>query len=205
VRNIEDGGVINSGSSTSSSGSDSDDADSDASSGGGLQDELQLHGEEAGGGSQGPGGWAVTLEGLNLDNVGVLEVVQASLQLSCSRCSSSTTVLLTAHGGSCVSGTQVGSTAAAGGGAGWGAAAGRATSSNSSRAFEWGGSCGLCHQELSVLLRPRFVHEGSNVLAGLKAVGCSPLDLLPSVYGATCVECDAVGALRGLQVREGSS
>ncbi|WIA08276.1 hypothetical protein OEZ85_007719 [Tetradesmus obliquus] len=30
--------------------------------------------------------------------------------------------------------------------------------------------------------------------------GCRPLDLLPSVYGATCGDCDAVGALRALQV-----
>ncbi|KAF6263125.1 hypothetical protein COO60DRAFT_1458231 [Scenedesmus sp. NREL 46B-D3] len=53
---------------------------------------------------------------------------------------------------------------------------------------------------VDVLLRPRFVHEGSNVLAGLRLQGCRPLDLLPSVYGATCADCDAVGALRALQV-----
>jgi hypothetical protein len=63
----------------------------------------------------------------------------------------------------------------------------------------------VCSQDLSVLLRPRFVHEGSNVLAGLKLQGCRPLDLLPSVYGATCADCDAVGALRALQVRGAES
>jgi hypothetical protein len=152
------------------------------------------------------------LEGLKLDNVGVVEVVQAALHLSCSRCNSSTTVLLTAQGGSTTSTTSAAAAAAGGGGGGGtpggtpaaaAAAAAAATGSKggSSRAFEWSGSCSVCQQLLSVLLRPRFVHEGSNVLAGLKAVGCVPLDLLPSVYGATCADCDAVGALRGLQVR----
>jgi hypothetical protein len=185
-------------------------------------DEIKLHGG-AGAGAEGPGGWAVTLEGLKLDNVGVLEVVTASLQLGCSRCSSSTTVQLTAQGGSTVStvstvSTAAGSTgegdstaaassssapAAAAGAGGNGRGGGSSSSSRSSRAFEWGGSCGTCQQELHVLLRPRFVHEGSNILAGLKAVGCAPLDLLPSVYGATCADCDAVGALRALQVIAG--
>jgi hypothetical protein len=55
---------------------------------------------------------------------------------------------------------------------------------------------------LSVLLTPRFVHGGSNVLGGLKVHGGQPLDLLPSVFGASCTECDAVGALRGLQVTD---
>jgi hypothetical protein len=186
-------------------------------------DEIKLHGG-AGPGADGPGGWAVTLEGLKLDNVGVLEVVTASLQLGCSRCSSSTTVQLTAQGGSTVSTVSTVSTAAAGStsdaggtaaassgstpaaaaGAGAGGRGGGGSSSTrSSRAFEWGGSCSTCQQELHVLLRPRFVHEGANILAGLKAVGCVPLDLLPSVYGATCADCDAVGALRALQVIAG--
>jgi hypothetical protein len=197
-----------------------DDSSGDESSGGefesseGPEDELQLHG---GGGTEGvsggPGGWAVTLEGLKLDNVGVVEVVQAALQISCTRCSSSTTVLLTAQGSSTVNTAAAAAAVAAAGGGGEvgtpggvlapaAAAAGRSSSSSSSsRAFEWSGSCSVCQQVLSVLLRPRFVHEGSNVLAGLKAGGCSPLDLLSSVYGATCADCDAVGALRGLQVR----
>lgn len=154
----------------------------------------------------------MTLEGLKLDNVGVVEVVTATLQLSCSRCSSSTTVVLTAQGGRRVAGAA-GSSGSGGqgvpGAVSDGSAAPAATAapaalaaggSSSNRAFEWAGSCSTCRQELGVLLRPRFVHEGSNVLAGLKTVGCSPLDLLPSVYGATCADCDAVGALRSLQV-----
>jgi hypothetical protein len=205
-------GSEHSGGSNGSDGSDGSESDSGQSEG--PHDELQLHGGGQGGSSSsgGLGGWAVTLEGLKLDNVGVVEVVNATLQLSCSHCSSSTTVVLTAHGGGRVAG-------AAGNGSASEAAPGPVThggpaaaaavptpaagsSSSSSRAFEWAGSCNTCRQELGVLLRPRFVHEGSNVLAGLKTVGCSPLDLLPSVYGATCADCDAVGALRNLQVGE---
>jgi len=49
--------------------------------------------------------------------------------------------------------------------------------------YAWRGECGVCRQELSVILGPRFVHGSSNVLGGLKVCGCQPLDLLPSVLG----------------------
>jgi hypothetical protein len=147
---------------------------------------------------------------LKLDNIGVLEVVQAQLQLLCSRCDGRFAVMLTAEGGHLAAAATVASSAAAVGSSTppYGTAAAAAStgprfgsSSSNSRAFEWGGACAVCSQDLNVLLRPRFVHEGSNVLAGLKLQGCRPLDLLPSVYGATCADCDAVGALRALQVR----
>jgi hypothetical protein len=180
-------------------------------------DEIQLHGEQQQQGASavgGAGGWALTLPGLQLDNVGVLEVVQAGLQVMCRRCTSSTALLLTAAGGSCTSTAPAPGTAAAGASTSAAAASGSATTttansssggSSKARPFEYVGACSVCRADLAVLLRPRFVHASSNVLAGLKATGCSPRDLLPSVYGATCADCDAVCALRGLQVRRGGA
>jgi hypothetical protein len=206
------GSSLFTGSSASDNSSDSEDYEgSSSSSEDHPEDEVKLHGgsEGAEGSSSSPGGYALTLEGLKLDNIGVLEVVQAQLQLLCSRCDSRFAVVLMAEGGHRAAATAAaGSSAAAAAGSPStqprGAAAAAAInathSSSSSRSFEWCGSCAVCSQGLNVLLRPRFVHEGSNILAGLKLQGCRPLDLLPSVYGATCADCDAVGALRALQV-----
>jgi hypothetical protein len=218
------GGSSRSGSDSSgSSSTDSEDHEGSSSAEDHREDEVKLHGGVEGAEGNNAGGYALALEGLTLDNIGVLEVVQAQLQLLCSRCDVRFAVMLTAEGGhlaaaattasSAASATTAGSTppphaglaAVAAAAASAGARYGGSSSTTSSRAFEWGGACAVCSQDLSVLLRPRFVHEGSNVLAGLKLQGCRPLDLLPSVYGATCADCDAVGALRALQVRAAKS
>eukprot|EP00879_Flechtneria_rotunda_P010286 GHRR01010754.1.p1 GENE.GHRR01010754.1~~GHRR01010754.1.p1 ORF type:complete len:1021 (+),score=491.09 GHRR01010754.1:767-3829(+) len=194
----------------------------DSSEDSNVNDEVQLRGGDETGAAaagSGPGGYALMLEGLKLDDVGVLEVVQAQLQLQCSRCHGRLTVLLTGVGGQLLSGalsstsptaTAADSDVSAAAGstgtppASMPSAAGHNASititTTNKRPYEWCGSCTVCRQQLSVLLRPKFVHESSNVLAGLKVVGCRPLDLLPGVYGVTCSDCDAVGALRGLQI-----
>jgi hypothetical protein len=204
--NSSSSAVSSSGSSQGSGncrGSDeSDDGDGDEHCQ--APDEIQLHGGDAGSEASGAGGWAVTLDGLQLDNVDYLEVVQAVLQLTCSRCGERYSLALTAEGSTRMpaAASSGSSPAAAAGAPPPTAAAPLGTSSSSKpRPFEFSGSCSTCQAELAVLLRPRFVHTSSNVLAGLKAVGCTPLDLLPSLYGASCAECDAVCAMRCLQVR----
>ena len=56
--------------------------------------------------------------------------------------------------------------------------------------------CSRCHQDWSAHLTPRLVHAHSNVLASLRATGCSPLDLLPSLMAAQCSNCSAAASLR---------
>lgn len=67
--------------------------------------------------------------------------------------------------------------------------------------FEALATCSRCSSHMSLLLRPKFVHDASNVLGAVKAEGCSPLDLLPGMYAAQCGDCGSVCTLRGLQVR----
>ena len=56
--------------------------------------------------------------------------------------------------------------------------------------------CPNCHQDWSASLTPRFVHAHSNVLASLRAQGCSPQDVLPSLMAAQCSNCSAAASLR---------
>ena len=56
--------------------------------------------------------------------------------------------------------------------------------------------CSNCHQDWSACLTPRLVHAHSNVLASLRSLGCSPLDLLPSLMAAQCSNCSAAASLR---------
>jgi hypothetical protein len=112
-----------------------------------------------GGGDQHSGGgsaYGIALEGLQLDLIDALEILDANLQISCSRC-----------------GEGLGAGLAPGGGGAGGA-----------RAWEWKGACGKCSAPLWVLLRPKIVHEQNNEIAALKMEGCSPVDLLPSLFAA---------------------
>lgn len=74
--------------------------------------------------------------------------------------------------------------------------------STSHRPFETVTSCEKCKQQLSLLLRPKFVHESTNIIGSLKPQGCVPVDLLPSTFAAQCADCSAVVALRSVQVRQ---
>jgi hypothetical protein len=134
--------------------------------------------------SSGPGGFALQLEGLQLDNIGVLQVHTAQLQVQCTRCSSSVTVSLSAAGAAVTQGT---SSAAA-------------SSSGSSQGFQWAAPCATCQQQQVLQLRPKMVHEMNNTLASCKVAGCRPVDLLPSLMAAQCAECSAVTSLRGVHV-----
>lgn len=53
---------------------------------------------------------------------------------------------------------------------------------------------------MALSLRPRFVHDTSNVLGSIRTDGCSPLDLLRSMYAAQCSDCSCVATMRGVQV-----
>lgn len=52
--------------------------------------------------------------------------------------------------------------------------------------LEWSGECGQCRQAWSVQLVPKVVHERSNLLAVVRAEGCAPVDLLPSMLAGQC-------------------
>lgn len=56
--------------------------------------------------------------------------------------------------------------------------------------------CAKCHQDWFAGLQPRLVHAHSNVLASIRAQGCAPLDLLPSLMAAQCSNCTAAASLR---------
>lgn len=62
--------------------------------------------------------------------------------------------------------------------------------------IEMTAQCSNCHQDWSASLTSRLVHDHSNVLASLRAHGCSPLDLLPSLMAAQCSNCSAAASLR---------
>jgi hypothetical protein len=147
---------------------------------------VGFHAEDAAAAaSSGPGGFALQLEGLQLDNVGVLQVHTAQLQVQCTRCSSSVLVSLSAAGAAVIHDS---SSAAA------------PTGGSSSQGFQWAAPCSTCQQQQVLQLRPKMVHEMNNTLASCKVAGCRPVDLLPSLMAGQCAECSAVTSLRGVQV-----
>ena len=58
------------------------------------------------------------------------------------------------------------------------------------------GHCTRCHQDWWASLVPKLVHAHSNVLARIRAEGCKPVDLLPSLMAAQCGNCSAAASLR---------
>lgn len=93
----------------------------------------------------------LTLDGLDLRDVDALEVLQLSLQVSCTRCG--------ARGELQTGSLSLGARAAA-----------QVTS-----------ACSACHLAWSVGVVPKLVHEQSNVLAAVEAEGCAAVDMLPSL------------------------
>jgi hypothetical protein len=170
-----------SGSSGSSSTSGSQHGGSEAGQSGG-------EGEEGGAPARGGGGGhsaavlplALALEGLQLEGVDAVEVLRLDLQACCARCGATrdlsfatAAVALPSDGG--------------GGGQGAGVLAAAA-------------ECPSCHAEWRVELAPKLVHERSNVLAHVRAAGCAPRDLLPSMLAGQCGRCAASAAFRAAAV-----
>ncbi|KAA6418012.1 MAG: hypothetical protein FRX49_12012 [Trebouxia sp. A1-2] len=116
------------------------------------------------------------LQELSLDNVDALEALKLNIQMVCSRCPATADMAFASDAVS--SGNQQGR----GGG------------------IQVSAQCSNCHQDWSACLTPRLVHAHSNVLASLRSLGCSPLDLLPSLMAAQCSNCSAAASLRNAQV-----
>jgi len=183
------------GSHTSSDRSGSEEEGEESEDEEGAANEIEFHAAGAGGddsaaagaraGKGGTGtapGYAVVLEGLQLDNVLAAEAVRAVFQVVCDRCSHTGEMILSSE--------AVASTPAA-------SSAGSATAT---KPFEAAGACPGCHAPWGLAMRPKFVHEHSNVLCSLKPAGVRPLDLLPSLMAAQCAGCGGVMSLRGVQV-----
>eukprot|EP00798_Chlamydomonas_sp_ICE-L_P031137 gene31137-6276_t len=73
-------------------------------------------------------------------------------------------------------------------------------STNTGSCLEGSIECAKCHVLLGLQVRPRFVHESSNVLCTMRPAACIPLDLLPSMLAAQCGECSSVMVLKNVQV-----
>ncbi|DBB01761.1 hypothetical protein WJX77_006408 [Trebouxia sp. C0004] len=116
------------------------------------------------------------LQELRLDNVDALEALKLSVQMVCTRCPATSDMAFASDAVS--SGSQQGR-----GGS-----------------IQVWAQCSRCHQDWSARLTPRLVHAHSNVLATLCSLGCSPLDLLPSLMAAQCSNCSAAASLRNAQV-----
>lgn len=116
------------------------------------------------------------LQDLRLDNVDALEALKLVIQMVCSRCTATADMAFASD--AVASGNQQG----------------RAGS------IQVSSQCSNCHQDWSASLTPRLVHAHSNVLASLRAQGCSPLDVLPSLMAAQCSNCSAAASLRNTQV-----
>ena len=57
-------------------------------------------------------------------------------------------------------------------------------------------SCAECHQPWRLEIHARLVHASSNVIARVRATGCAPIDLLPSLMAGQCASCSSVAAFR---------
>lgn len=117
----------------------------------------------------------VILDGLELSGTSCLEVLQLTFQVACLRCTQVKAVTFSAPDLSA-------------------AASKRSTCISSS------GMCTRCSQDMCLTLAVHLVHCSSNTLAHLRVQGCSPVDLLPSCFGAQCDSCSALAAMRQVQV-----
>ncbi|GLI68239.1 hypothetical protein VaNZ11_012591 [Volvox africanus] len=156
------------------SGSDED----DGGDGTVVADEIAFSGAAAaaGTGTDLPAAYAVQLEGLQLDNLAAVEVLRANFEVACARCGARDTV-------------TIASSAVASGSGG--------SSSHQATAT---GQCQRCAVAWSIVMRPHFVHATSNSLCVIKPEGCRPVDLLPSLLGGQCGECNSVMSLRDVQI-----
>ncbi|GFR52877.1 hypothetical protein Agub_g15508 [Astrephomene gubernaculifera] len=192
-RHLDEG---SSGADYSDSGSYDDDYDGGASDDGGdgegdedeveeeegrAADEVRFSGAATAGGGGGelPAAFAVVLEGLQLDNLAVVEALRSSFEVSCARCDCRGTLVVSSE-------AVAGSSSSSGAGG--------------SRPNSAAGVCPRCSTGWSLLMRPHYVHAGANCLCVVKPQGCRPLDLLPSLLAGQCAECSAVMSLREVQV-----
>ena len=58
------------------------------------------------------------------------------------------------------------------------------------------GACHSCSQGWTVEMQPLLVHAHNSAMANIRAEGCTPLDLLPSLCAAQCGRCSSVASLR---------
>jgi hypothetical protein len=130
------------------------------------------------------------LEGLNLVDVDALELLRLNLQVSCQRCRAAGELSFATAAVALPSEPSRG-----GGGGGGGGGKGRASGLLTAAA-----ECGTCHAEWAVEVAPKLVHERSNVMAHLRAEGCLPADLLPSMLAAQCSHCSSSAAFRSVAV-----
>lgn len=128
------------------------------------------------------GGTALQLGGLELEDCDALEMLRLNLQARCSRCGAA--------------GDLTFATDAV-------AAPVPASAPGSSRnggvrggQLEAAGECPGCHQAWHVAVVPKLVHERSNTLAHLRARGCAPADMLPSLLAGQCGRCSSAAAFR---------
>ncbi|KAK9837114.1 hypothetical protein WJX81_003810 [Elliptochloris bilobata] len=122
------------------------------------------------------GGLEVRLEGLKLGSLDALEPARLVLQVSCKRCQHSGELSVATDS------VDMGAKMRDG-------------------AFPAEGACIGCHQAWALAFAPRFVHEHSAVIGVLtQAAGCTPMDLLPSLFVGQCGSCSAAAAIRGVQV-----
>ncbi|KAI3436695.1 hypothetical protein D9Q98_006110 [Chlorella vulgaris] len=129
------------------------------------------------------------LEGLNLVDVDALELLRLNLQVSCQRCRAAGELSFA------TAAVALPSEPSRGGGGGGGGGKGRASGLLTAAA-----ECGTCHAEWAVEVAPKLVHERSNVMAHLRAEGCLPADLLPSMLAAQCSHCSSSAAFRSVAV-----
>ncbi|KAL4457732.1 hypothetical protein ABPG75_012597 [Micractinium tetrahymenae] len=182
------------------------DSISDGSSGSGTEEQEEGEEEEgserepdgpggrAGGGSSGRGAGhseatlplQLQLEGLELVDCDCLELLRLNVQVSCGRCRASGEL-------SFASAAVALSSDAPAGSAGGGTIGRRGT-------LAAAGECPACHAAWLVELAPKLVHERSNMLAQLRAEGCSPLDMLPSMLAGQCGQCASSAAFRSAAV-----
>ena len=118
------------------------------------------------------------LQGLALSDVDTLDIIKITLQVQCIRCK--------AIGDVHVSEEE--------------ADDGNQGQSRRRRHFSHHSSCPTCHLEWDLTMLPSIVHESNNSLATLRAEGCTPVDMLPSMVEGQCSQCYHVGAFRSVQV-----
>lgn len=121
--------------------------------------------------------WRCTLEGLRLDDIDAVEMVQVPLQIVCSRCKTCSIVDLS---------TPV--------------VASRSTGDAKRSIPEQSGSCSACAQPFVVAAKPTFVHATSNLLFLLQlSPNFAPRDIGSSLLSAQCCKCSSVTTLRSVQ------
>lgn len=169
-----------------SSGSEYSDSEEEREEEEGGREERPLSGDSGNGGS-GPGdgklihnSLQLSLEKLELIDIDTLDILKLRLQVGCNRCQS--------KGEAELSTSSVSSGATASG------------SSSRGRYLHWEGKCSTCHVDWEMTVVPRIAHGNSEVLAVLRAEGCTPTDLLPSILAAQCTGCDNLAAFREAQV-----